>query len=131
MFGGARCYIGTVFSVVAAEAEEVVSALFGRHLGMELSTALSRTQASVYGGLRRPYVMVGCHFQRIRKRTREAPLPFVRRELREARDHWRTQIADPRSSADERARAQSIVDFLQSELQILDDAENRDAFRHS
>ena len=74
MGSGARCYIGTLFSVVDAEAEEVVGRLFGPQLGMELAAALARAQASVYGdNPRRPYVMVGCHFQRIRKRTREDP----------------------------------------------------------
>jgi len=51
-------------------AEEVIGRVFGQYLGMELATALARAQASVYGDSpRRPYVMVGCHFQRIRKKT--------------------------------------------------------------
>jgi hypothetical protein len=57
---------------------------------LELATALARAQVSVYGdNPRRPYVMVGCHFQRIRKKTREDPLPIVRRELQASCAHWR------------------------------------------
>jgi hypothetical protein len=130
MSSGARCYIGTLFSVVDAEAEEVVGRLFGRYLGMELAVALSRAQASVYGASpRRPYVMVGCHFQRIRKRTPEDPLAFVRRDLKASREHWRSQLDDPTLTDDRRRTFQSIVDFLESELRVLDDAQRRRAFR--
>ena len=127
---GARCYIGTLFSVVDAEAEEVVGGLFGPRLGMELATALARVQASVYGDSpRRPYVMVGCHFQRIRKKTREDPLPFVRRELQASRDHWRRQFEDPAVSVERARTLRSMVDFLESELGVLDDVQRRGAFR--
>jgi hypothetical protein len=130
MGSGARCYIGTLFSVVAPEAEEVVGRLFGPYLGMELAVALARAQASVYGDSpRRPYVMVGCHFQRIRKKTREDPLPFVRRELQASRDHWRRQLEGPGLTAEGARTFRSMVDFLESELGVLDDVQRRDAFR--
>ena len=106
MGSGARCYVGTLFSVVAAEAEEVVGRLFGRYLGMELAAALARAQASVYGDSpRRPYVMVGCHFQRIRKKTREDPLPFVRRELQTSR---RSLAKANRGSNGERRSSENV-----------------------
>jgi hypothetical protein len=128
---GARCYIGTLFSVVDAEAEEVVSQLFGRQLGRDLASALARAQATVYGrNPRRPYVMVGCHFQRIRNARREDPLPFVRRTLQASRDHWRRCLEDPMGDAEQLRTFRSMVDFLDSELQILDDAQRRGAFRH-
>jgi hypothetical protein len=128
---GARCYIGTLFSVVDAEAEEVVSQLFGRQLGRELASALARAQATVYGrNPRRPYVMVGCHFQRIRNARREAPLTFVRRALQASRDHWRRRLEDPMVDPEQVRTFRSMVDFLHSELQILDDAQRRGAFRH-
>jgi len=127
---GARCYIGTLFSIVDAEAEEVVGRLFGPYLGMELAKALARAQTSVYGDSpRRPYVMVGCHFQRIRKKTREDPLPFVRRELQASRDHWRRQLEDPTVSVDRARTFQSMVEFIESELRVLDDVQRRGAFR--
>jgi hypothetical protein len=130
MGSGARCYIGTLFSVVDPEAEEVVGRLFGPYFGMELAVALARAQSSVYGDSpRRPYVMVGCHFQRIRKKTREDPLPFVRSELGASRDHWRRQLEGP-GLTDDRARTfRSMVDFLESELRVLGDVQRRGAFR--
>jgi hypothetical protein len=130
MGSGARCYIGALFSVVDAEAEEVVARLFGRRRGMELAAALARAQASVYGDSpRRPYVMVGCHFQRIRKKTREDPLLFVRRELQASHDYWRRQIEDPTLSADRVGTLRSMVEFLKSELRVLDDVQRRGAFQ--
>jgi hypothetical protein len=130
-WSGARCYIGTLFSVVDAEAEEVVGQLFGRQLGMPLAAALARAQTSVYGrSTRRPYVMVGCHFQRIRNSRREVPLAFVRRELRASRDHWRRRMEESTANAGQAKTFRSMVDFLDSELQVLDDVEKRSAFRH-
>ena len=130
MGSGARCYIGTLFSVVDAEAEEVVGRLFGPTLGMELATALARSQASVYGdSRRRPYVMVGCHFQRIRKNTREDSLTFVKRELQTSRDHWRNQLENPSLTIHEASTFRSIVDFLESELRALDEVQQGRAFR--
>src|SRR5262249_46760150 len=122
--------VGSLFSVVDAEAEEVVGRLFGRYLGMELAVALSRAQTSVYGASpRRPYVMVGCHFQRIRKRTREDPLTFVRRGLQASPEHWRGQLDDATLTVDRRRTFRSIVEFIESELRILDDMPRRGAFR--
>lgn len=130
MWSGARCYIGTLFSVLDPEAEEVIGRLFGRLLGMELATALARAQASVYGnGVRRPYMMVGCHFQRILKHTRQDPLPFVRRELHSAGDHWRRLLDDPTISVDQARTLRAMVDFLDAELRHLDDVQARGAFR--
>jgi hypothetical protein len=73
--------------------------------------------------------MVGCHFQRIRRKTREDPLPFVRRELQASRDHWRRQIEDPTVSVERERTFRSMVDFLESELGVLDDVQRRRAFR--
>jgi hypothetical protein len=65
MFGNARCYLGTLFDVIESEAQEMVERLFAKEFGTELAFALWRAQNSMYGeNVRRPYVMVGCHFQR-------------------------------------------------------------------
>lgn len=66
-FANARCYVGTLFPVAEAEAQEIAIRLMTNRLGEPLATALHKTQREVYGGdVRRPYAMVGCHFQRIR-----------------------------------------------------------------
>lgn len=131
MGSGARCYVGTLFSIVDAEAEEVLRQLFERQIGRELATALASAQASVYGcNSRRPYVMVGCHFQRIRNAKQEEPLLFVRRGLQTARDHWRQRLEDPTVEGERVRTLRSMVDFLDSELRFLDDVQRRGAFRH-
>jgi len=129
-FSGARCYIGTLFSVLDPEAEEVARRLFDRHLGMELASALARAQTSVYGNSpRHPYVMVGCHFQRIRKNTREDSFAYVRRQLQTELNQCRTELKKTESSGDSVRSFRAIVNFLESELQALDDAKRKHAFR--
>lgn len=130
MGSNARCYVGTLFSVLDAEAEEVVRRLFERYLGMELATALLRAQAAVCdAGRRRSYVMVGCHFQRIHKRTADDPLPYVVRDLEASRRHWQDQVEEP-SVSEERAKTfRSMVAFLDAELETIDTIRRRGAFR--
>lgn len=66
-YANARGYIGTLFDVTNIEASEVVNALFDKHFGKPLALALWHAQNGVYGdGQRRPYVMLGPHFQRLR-----------------------------------------------------------------
>ena len=59
-FAGARGYVGTLFPVLDAEAQEVAVAAIARHSGMELYRALWLAQRGVYGVQgRRPYVVFG------------------------------------------------------------------------
>lgn len=67
VFGNARVYIGTLFSVLDPEAQAIVERLFGKYFGKPLSVALWRAHNDLFGdSVRRPYVMVGCHFQTLR-----------------------------------------------------------------
>jgi len=128
---GARCYVGTLFSVLDAEAEEVVSRLFDRLLGIELSSALARAQAGVYGSAhRRPYVMVGCHFQRIHKRTASDPLPYVMRSLDEIRRYWQERLREPDLTEETVRTLQRMLDFLQAEIAAINSVREQRAFRH-
>ena len=69
-FAGARAYIGTLFPVTDAEAQEVGRSLFGPKLGQELSHGLWSAQNEVYGSHgRRPYAMVGLPYASIRPNT--------------------------------------------------------------
>jgi hypothetical protein len=66
MFSGARCYLGTLFSVMDGDVEQVVGRLFGKYYDKELAFGLWRSQNEAYGGeVRRPYILCGCHFQRL------------------------------------------------------------------
>lgn len=66
-FMNARAYIGNLFEVSDGEAFEVIKLLFTKYFDRPLSVALWQAQNRVYGnGIRRPYVMTGPHFQRLR-----------------------------------------------------------------
>jgi hypothetical protein len=91
VFGGARAYCGTAYSVLSAEAEAIAERLFGKYFGRDLAVAMWRAQNDVYGDdpIRRPYVVIGCHFQKLRTvGARFEPMSYVIRELSEVRDAW-------------------------------------------
>lgn len=67
MFAGARAYIGTLFPVMDAEAQEVGKRIFRDQIGVFLPIALWATQKAVYRNQGRwPYVMVGLPFGIVR-----------------------------------------------------------------
>ncbi len=66
-FMNARAYLGTLFEVSDGEAFEIIKLLFTKYFDRPLSVALWHAQNKVYGkSVRRPYVMTGPHFQRLR-----------------------------------------------------------------
>lgn len=66
-FMNSRLYLGTLFEVSDGEAFEIVSLLFTKYFNRPLPIALWLAQNKVYGdSVRRPYVMTGPHFQRLR-----------------------------------------------------------------
>ncbi len=70
MFAGARAYVGTIFPVMDAEAQEVGHRIFRDQIGVFLPIALWATQKAVYGSQGRwPYVMVGLPFGIVRQNT--------------------------------------------------------------
>ena len=80
IFANARTYIGTLFNVTDAEAQEVAKRLLESYFGKPLAVALWRAQNDVYGkSVRRPYVLVGTHFQRLRTTRVDAPRYLVER----------------------------------------------------
>jgi hypothetical protein len=71
-FGNARAYVGTLFPVMAAEAEEVVVKLLDKHFGKPLALALWAAQRGIYGNsVRRPYVAMGIYPQRLRAKRHD------------------------------------------------------------
>lgn len=72
-FAGARAYVGALFPITEAEAQEVGISIFRKHLGVSLPTALWRSQTAVYGFQdRRPYAMVGLPFCSIPHNTTDS-----------------------------------------------------------
>lgn len=73
-FANARAYIGTLFEVLDSQAHEVAVRLTGKYFGKPLAVALWRAQNDVYGdSIKRPYVLVGHHFQRLRTAKGDKP----------------------------------------------------------
>lgn len=118
MFGNARAYIGTLVGVTDTEAQEVATRLLDRHFGKPLAVALWHAQNEVYAdGARRPYVLVGAHFQRLRATSIDAPI-FIYKHLVEACNMWRRDRdgTDPNDEAKRRTMKDN-VQYLEREAQ--------------
>ena len=119
MFGGTRGYVGTLFSVMDPEAQEIGSRLFGKYYGRELAVAVWRAQNDVYGdGVRRPYAMVGCHFQRLRT-NRPDGLSFAIRELQASIEDWEGHLQTVPMTDYGKKSVVAFITFLKSELKTL------------
>jgi hypothetical protein len=120
LFGNARCYLGTLFSVVDLEAQQVLDRLFSRYYDKELAFSLWRTQNEVYGdSARRPYVLCGCHFQRLTTRQRSPTIRFILAELSTAYVVWRRKLRQATVVRDPMVKTiVGYVRFLESELAI-------------
>ncbi|QJD93245.1 hypothetical protein HH213_26070 [Duganella dendranthematis] len=113
MFGGARGYIGSLISVADSEAQEVAMGVLDKYFGRPLAHALWSTQKSVSGdGIRRPYVMVGVHFQRLRS-TLQPPHKHILQQLVRAHRYWSEQLNNtPATDDNKRMDITDRVDFL-------------------
>lgn len=117
-FAGARAYIGTLFPITDAEAQEVGQALFGRYIGQDLNRALWRAQRDIYDtSARRPYVMVGLPFIAIRPNNRGAVSYMIRAYL-EGIEHWKER-ADGSPHEDVRQNAERFWRFLEEDLEAF------------
>jgi hypothetical protein len=113
MFGGARGYIGSLISVADSEAQEVAIGVLDKYFGRPLAHALWSTQKEVSGdGVRRPYVMVGVHFQRLRS-TLESPHKHILEHLTRAHRYWNKRLCStPAADSNARTDLADRVDFL-------------------
>lgn len=121
MFSGARGYLGTLFSVMDGEVEQIIDRLFGRYYAKDLTLSVWRAQNDVYREqVRRPFVFCGCHFQRLL--THEARgtrnLTFVIAEVAAAIADWRGDYArlTAAQKLSEAKTVRGFVEFLASEL---------------
>lgn len=117
-FAGARAYVGSLFPITDAEAQEVGQALFGRYIGHELHRALWSAQRDVYGtSSRRPYVMVGLPFVALRQNTIDA-VAFVRSAYIDGIAHWSERsTASPHEEVRRNARRFSA--FLMEDMEAF------------
>ncbi len=115
MFAGARAYIGTLFPVIEAEAQEVGRRIFQDQLGVFLPKALWVTQQAVYGSQGRwPYVMMGLPFSLVTPNTIHS-ISYMEREYKSAiAEYDAKSTASP--FADIRERSARYRDFLRNDF---------------
>lgn len=120
MFGNTRAYIGTLLPVIGAEAEAVAHQIMDKQFGKALSVALWRAQNDVYGeNVRRPYIMVGVHYQRLSS-TYEDARDYLRKRLSKSLKHWEGRLAlVGETSEDKSETLKSYIDYLSTELSCL------------
>lgn len=118
MFAGARGYLGSLFPITDAEAQEVAQLIFGRYKGTELPRALCLAQQDVYGdSARRPYVLVGLPYIAIKPNVQDATL-FLERSIRRAIREWdEKERASPHEEVQVNARRYGK--FLRDEQRML------------
>ena len=119
-FAGARGYLGSLFPITDAEAQEVGRALFGKYIGQELPRALWLAQRNIYGLTARwPYVLVGLPFIAIRLNIGDA-VSFMDKSYLDGIAHW-----------EERARSSPYEDVRQNARRFSSFLlEDMDEFRH-
>lgn len=126
IFGNARAYIGTLFDVIDPVAQTVVERLFTSYWNKPLAVALWRAQNDATdGSVKRPYVMVGCHFQRLRA-TSEHNLAHALKELRAVLLDSKKRLENPEELSDKARRTVSErVEYLEQQIAgILDYVQN-------
>jgi hypothetical protein len=93
-FAGARGYVGSLFPITDAEAQEVGQALFGKYIGREIPKALWLAQRDIYGNSgRRPYVMVGLPFVAVHANRSDA-VTFMNEAYSDGIAHWSDQAVN-------------------------------------
>lgn len=119
VFGGVRTYIGTLFQITDAEAQEVNKYLFINEMGSSLAEALWKAQRAVYGDqTRRPYVMVGLPFCRILPNKVDS-VKYLRQELVEAIGEYEKK-AQQHPDEGVRRNSATLKNHLVRELDVLD-----------
>jgi hypothetical protein len=116
IFAGARGYVGTLFPITDAEAQEVGKAIFGRYLGHQLHRALWRAQRDTYGtSARRPYVMVGLPFVAVCPNTVDS-VSYLTRAYVVGIAHWKRRASES-PHEDVRQNARRYESFLREHLE--------------
>lgn len=117
MFCNARAYIGTLFSVSGYEAEEVARKLTKKYFGKPLAVALWHAQNEIYeGGIRRPYVMVGVHYQKLNCKYEDVR-GFLKKRLQQSLNYWTKRLDSKSQNNEDKALSiKSTIEFLKWEL---------------
>jgi hypothetical protein len=118
MYAGARGYVGALFPVTEAEAQEVGRALFETRLNEPTFCGLWRAQASVYGNSRRrPYVMLGLPSVSLPTNTVDSTT-YLNAAYLDGLTQW-SEKARTYKEEELRENAQRASDFLAEDLQLF------------
>ena len=121
VYCNARAYIGTLISVSNTEAHDVAVNILDRHFGKPLALALWHAQNDVYqDSIRRPYLLVGTHFQRLRTTEQNVP-EYLLRRLSLSKKYWSKQADQyaPSDGSDMQRTFDNNVTFLNGEIEGL------------
>ena len=121
MFANARGYIGTLFEVLDSHACQIVMKLTDKYFGKPLAVALWRSQNDVYqDSVKRPYVLIGPHFQKLRVSHLDH-LELISRRLNSnyANTH---RILIRESRDDQKKYIQQQLQFLKGEIEGLENS---------
>lgn len=120
VFCSARAYIGTLFSVSGIEAEEMARKITKKYFGKPLAVALWHAQNEIYdSGVRRPYIMVGVHYQKLNSKYEDVRGYLVKRFARSL-NYWNKQLEFAiQSNEDQILSLRDKVDFLKWELESI------------
>jgi hypothetical protein len=119
-FCNARAYIGTLFSVSNSEAQDIAMKLLDRHFGKPLALALWHAQNDVYqDSIRRPYLLVGTHFQRLKTTAQDTPKYLLGRLSRSERYWSKRADRSDSSNVSDMSAIDDYVRFLNDEIEGL------------
>lgn len=119
MFANARAYMGTLFEVLDAQAHEVAIRLTDKYFGKPLALALWRVQNDVYqGSIKRPYIMVGPHFQRLRTAGADG-VPIVFNRMKKAYLSFTRKLSEQDNADYAVKKINENLAFLKSEMETV------------
>ncbi|MBG78247.1 MAG: hypothetical protein CL570_04370 [Alphaproteobacteria bacterium] len=119
IFGQARVYIGTLFEVMDAQACEIAIKLTSKYFGKSLAVALWRAQNDVYqDSIKRPYIMVGPHFQRLRI-TSEDKAKRVFQNMTRSGANMARSLNDNNKDDFANKKIKENLDFLKAEIELV------------
>ena len=115
-FGQARAYIGTLFEVMDFQACEIAIKLTQKYFCKSLAVALWRAQNDVYDdNIKRPYIMVGPHFQRLRV-TKENKAKRVFQNMTRSYMNMVRSLNDNNKNEYVTKKTRENLDFLKQEI---------------
>jgi hypothetical protein len=115
-FGNTRAYVGALFPISTAEAQEVTERLIEREFHKPLAAALWSAQRRVYGdSIRRPYLITGVYTQWLRVSLQDVPAILLRR-LRRGLGRWKAMRDRAEPAYNHKRELDETVKYYEDEI---------------